>query len=855
MAVVNGSVLLALLAGSLLVGSSAVSAEAACGSGQSQAATSSEGPWTLITPPLEGSLVSYAVAADRPEIMLVTDGVVVHRSVDAGRCWDVVYTLGYLGGRVPSTPAVDAISELGVDATGTVMFAAVSPCKTRRPAPGLPGCTVLVSGDGGNSWSERASGFPLTISSVDTLLVSDRGATAYVAVTDSLTGTQLLYGTDDAGIAWTLRSGVATKVLAIDPTEPRAVWAGGLALSQSTDGGRTWHVADSAPTGVLSLSVQHRSSQAVLYLAQVGQSLRSSDNGRTWSEMTSHGQPVGGFTGMAQLQDGMVTAVADFPRDAWTWRHDHGWRELARGPTELSDVTADRANVPSFYFRESSSVIVRYTPGAGPGAPGGDDTYSPENPQNRAHPPIRNCYQGDGNIDPSQLNAPVQQAPLGTVVYVTNTDTGCVVAFDHNGKSRVLFQAPTHTEGLAVGFDGQLTIATRTSNQVVRTRFPVTDSFSRIGNVQSNEGPSFDQRGNLFVANNSGFDKNEIYELPYPQRPLPPLRAPQPAARVIWAFGEGQFVEDTRIAPASSPFAGSLLVMHGVAHSAPNAIAILKRQGTRWTRIRDFGALPFLSLGMAFEPDGSVLVPEFGGGRIARISRDGTTTTTFADLGPSYMFTKIDVTAAGYVYATSTFEGEAGIRGAPGLRPGRNVVVRFDPAGRRMLPDFSANLSYPCGVAVANVITGHPLLRPPLLQPPPAGVNPPPADPPPPVQAPQPQVQPGPVSAPVPAPAPAPAPAAQPQANPVSQANPVAQSVPQVGLVPQKQTQAQLATVQVQAEPAAQRNEYLMSRRQRSQPIPAPAALLAVGFVACCLQTRAWLVSPRHSHARNAANR
>ena len=44
----------------------------------------------------------------------------------------------------------------------------------------------------------------------------------------------------------------------------------------------------------------------------------------------------------------------------------------------------------------------------------------------------------------------------------------------------------------------------------------------------------------------------------------------------------------------------------------------------------------------------------------------------------------------------------------------RNAIVRFDPSGRRMLPDFTEDLSDPVGVAVPNVITGLPQLLPPL---------------------------------------------------------------------------------------------------------------------------------------------
>jgi photosystem II stability/assembly factor-like uncharacterized protein len=851
---VSAVVLVALFGGSVVIGSAAMAdpGPARCGSGETPAAVSSRGPWTLITPPVQAALTSYAVAPDRPKVMMATDGAAVYRSVDAGTCWASVMTHGYLGGKVPTAglpTALDAVRELGMSATGSVVFAAVSPCKTRRPVPDVPGCTVLVSVDGGALWSERSSGLPLTISSIDTLRVSDRGSTAYVVVTN-LDGSQSLYGTDDAGVSWTLRSDIATSVLVLDPADPHSVWRGGLALSHSVDGGRTWRVADSAPTGVLALDVQHRSPSepAVLTVSQSGQSLRSTDGGRSWTVMNdATGTPAGGFTSFAHLQDGTVAAINAVPRDLSLSRDGARWRELTNGASRLSLASADRAASPAFYFRNDPDEIAVYDPAAETGTGEGGSPETPLTPeeQSRRGEQTDRCYNGKGNnLAPPAPPGPVQAAPPGTVIYVTNFQTGCVAEFDRNGHSRIVFQGPQWSEGIALGFDGQLTIGTRFSNLVVRTQFPSVDRVNRLAKLSSAEGPSFDQNGNLFIVDNGA---NVVYELPYPQPPAGASDAVLArAARPIWTFGTNHFLEDTRIAPASSPFAGSLFVMYSDRSRDPNAIAVLQRRGNGWTRTHDFARLPFGSLGMAFAPDGAILVAEYGGPRIARIAPDGKTTTIFADLGPDYMLAKLDVTAAGDVYATSNVDSVASLL-AP--RPPISAVARLDATGKRLYPDFTENLSYPVGITVPNVITGHPLLRPVPLRPPPAGVNPPPADPPPPVQAPQPQVQPGPVSAPVPAPAPAPAPAAQPQANPVSQANPVAQSVPQVGLVPQKQTQAQLATVQVQAEPAAQRNEYLMSRRQRSQPIPAPAALLAVGFVACCLQTRAWVVHSRVSTA------
>jgi photosystem II stability/assembly factor-like uncharacterized protein len=797
--------------------------------------------------------VSYAVAADRPALIVATDGTAIYRSTDAGSCWKPVREHAYVAGRLPTT-VLDAVHELGISGSGRLMYAAVSPCKTRRPVADVPGCTIEVSADGGASWLERFNGLPLTLTSIDALRVADSGTTAYVVITN-LTGGQSLYGTDDAGVSWTLRADVATTVLTIDPADPRGLWAGGLALTHSTDGGRTWQVPEGAPTGVHAVDVQRRSQFAVVTVSLIGQTLQSADGGRSWAPVTAGGETLGGFASFAHLQDGTVAGINDMPRRAWLSGPSHGWRELTNGPSRLSLASADRSATPAFYFRDDPDVLVRYVPRDDTGNAGSDDMTAPAHPQSPVHPPAESCYRGEGNTDPAQAAQPFQPAPPGTAVYVTNADSGCVVAFDRNGKSTIMFQAPPHTEGLALGFDGQLTIGTRTSNQVVRTQFPRTDTYTRLAMVPSSEGPSFDQQGNLFVVDNSP-EADVVYELPYPQTAMPALAdgQPDPRLRKVWTFGKWIFLEDTRIAPSTSPFAGSLLVMYAAAGGNPDTIAMLRRHGSGWTRVHDFATLPFPSLGMAFAPDGSVLVPELHGGRIARISPDGTTATLFADLGAAYMLTKIDVSAAGDVYATSTYEGEA--RLVPGLRPGRNVVVRFDRTGKRLLPDFTANLSYPCGVTVPNVITGNPLIRPPVVpQPRPPGVNPPVNNPPPPQQVPQPQVQPGPAQAPLLVQAPAPAPAAQPQLNPVSQANPVAQAVPQVGLVPQKQTQVQVATVQVQTESGQRNGEYLMSRRQRHQPIPAPVALLAVGVVACCVQTRAWLAPAAVSKATAGTSR
>jgi photosystem II stability/assembly factor-like uncharacterized protein len=692
------------------------------------------------------------------------------------------------------------ITQLAISDAGDIAYAAVSPCKTRRAVADVPGCTVALTTDGGRTWADRYTGLPLTITSIDALWAAPNNArTAYVRVTNT-DGSQALYGTTDAGSTWTLRSNLATDVLAVDPLDPASLWVGGLALQHSADGGRTWNPPAGAPLSVTAVDVQHRpGAQRVITVSQYAQTQQSRDDGRSWVTMTLDGQPSGGMTSFAHFDDGTLAGVNVMPRDASIYHPQSGWRVDASGPQRLGLARADRADRPSFYFRDDPDEIAVYTPGDGAAV---DSPSVP--PAERPGLKSNGCYEGPGKVDPSQAGMPVEPARGDVTIYVTSFTSGCLIAYDRWGNARNMFQGPLNTEGIALGFDGQLAIGTRYTNSIIRSRFPETQAFDRIGNVPMAEGPSFDRHGNLYVVDNS---KNIVYELPYPQAaiPVPSGQAGKAApntAKAVYRFGEGEFLEDTRIAPDTSPFSGSLLVEyvkagHPTVEGGCTAIAMLTRRGTSWTR-RDFAVLPtgFESLGMAFMPDGSLLVPGQKG-NILRFAKDGSSYTTFADIGPSYPLVKIDVTADGDVYATSSNLWATGVP-LTGLSAGMSgrfheAVVRFDRNGRRLLPDFTANLSGGVGISVPNVITGHPLQLPPSPVPPatvvvPKGVGAPPQQPPPP---------PPPVAGVAPAAVPAPGPVAQPQPNPLSQANPVSQGVsqPMAIVAPQRQQQAQLALV------------------------------------------------------------
>jgi hypothetical protein len=396
-------------------------------------------------------------------------------------------------------------------------------------------------------------------------------------------------------------------------------------------------------------------------------------------------------------------------------------------------------------------------------------------------------------------------APPGTVIYVDNYDGTCLVRFDRYGNATPITSTPVATEGMALDFSGNVVIATRWSGELVTIDGASGSTTITDPRAYPAEGPSFDRWGNLFITLNDGQTSNRIYEYPYS------ATTGSLGRRLVWSFGR-HFVEDTRVAPPRSPFAGDLFVLYSSqpTGTAADAVARLHRTATGWVRERDFSTAHtpsgFQALGMAFAPDASLLLADWhGSGMVLRYSPDGRRRTVFATVpspdgqdGPfhagGYAFAKIDVAANGYVYLTSDNCAGSGVYEA------QNALVRLDPQGNHLLPDFVSHMSLPLGIAVPNVITGLPrlTLTPPKLRkaaPPLAqqrkltirGLLAPPA---PPANGP-----PSPITGPAPIPAPGLGPVPQPaqQANPVSQAQPV----PQAGMAEQRQVSPQLATVQV----------------------------------------------------------
>jgi photosystem II stability/assembly factor-like uncharacterized protein len=161
-----------------------------------------------------------------------------------------------------------------------------------------------------------------------------------------------VFRSDDGGATWRLGGdvqkfpapgapdyGFPIFPLAIDPLDPETLYAGGLGVFKSTDGGTTWRSVGLARTPVGALATDPKE-PAIVYAGTDAGLFKSTDAGATWQAL--HGP----------LDDVRVEALAIEPRHrqtvyagtdrgvVWTADGGHSWRQFKRLPLRTFDALA-----------------------------------------------------------------------------------------------------------------------------------------------------------------------------------------------------------------------------------------------------------------------------------------------------------------------------------------------------------------------------------------------------------------------------------------------------------------------------------------------------------------------------------
>lgn len=152
---------------------------------------------------------------------------------------DVVYCAGFPGGLYRTA---DGGGTWSLILSGDVTDFALHPTSTDTMYAGKRHDGVHKSTDGGANWTKLAGGLPATVSNRVMLSLCNASPNTVYAKLD-----KTVYKTTDAGATWTdlgdhggTTFGYWCNYVAVDPTDPDIIFAGGQKLERSTDGGATW---------------------------------------------------------------------------------------------------------------------------------------------------------------------------------------------------------------------------------------------------------------------------------------------------------------------------------------------------------------------------------------------------------------------------------------------------------------------------------------------------------------------------------------------------------------------------------------------------------------------------------------
>jgi uncharacterized protein (TIGR03437 family) len=225
--------------------------------------------WTNIVGPFDEDYIgAIAVHPTSSQVVLCAAQSGVWRSADAGNTWTATLQLPVADAqgtpRVHGVATSAAISVVFDPSNGESVYATLG-----RPK-GDSNNGLYHSTDGGQTWTRvtgtGSASLPTSdVGRVELAIAPSSPATMYVQISSarqsfgSLLG---VYKTSDAGTTWTkLNTGALAgtwggqlwydNTIRVSPKDPNVVWAGGLGVLRSLDGGTTWNgISQVGPNGM-----------------------------------------------------------------------------------------------------------------------------------------------------------------------------------------------------------------------------------------------------------------------------------------------------------------------------------------------------------------------------------------------------------------------------------------------------------------------------------------------------------------------------------------------------------------------------------------------------------------------------
>ncbi|MFW6079048.1 MAG: WD40/YVTN/BNR-like repeat-containing protein, partial [Gemmatimonadota bacterium] len=168
----------------------------------------------------------------------------VFRTTDGGETWEKILYID------ENTGAIDLVMH---PSDPNTLFAAMY--QRRRTPWGFSadgdGSGIYRTLDGGESWEELTNGLPEGYKGRIGLDIYRRDGDLVYALVEARGEERGLYRSTDRGETWEQVGDrnprpMYFSLVRIDPNDPERIYLGGVSLSASSDGGRTWHEGDAA---------------------------------------------------------------------------------------------------------------------------------------------------------------------------------------------------------------------------------------------------------------------------------------------------------------------------------------------------------------------------------------------------------------------------------------------------------------------------------------------------------------------------------------------------------------------------------------------------------------------------------
>jgi photosystem II stability/assembly factor-like uncharacterized protein len=313
--------------------------------------TDAGGDWDLMAPISSDRCSRVLVHPSDPNTVYVAGDGGLHKSVDGGGSWTNIRTDFH------SDALMDPLAP-------NTLYAAVW------------GSGVYKSIDAGVTWTLLSNGIP-TGSAADWIKLAmglnGTDGTAFL-VAKMGTGSGSMYKSSDAGANWTAISGSQepapyntwTNMVAVDPNNQNVIFAGGIGVERSADGGATFAGIGGTHSDHHQLVFSPTDSN-ICYMATDGGVFTSTDNGVTFTY---------GSQGLVSTQLYSIGVAQTWPFLLGGATQDQGIIET-NGPSAWSDTGAgneggffivDPNNSSNVYATPWSANLIRSTTGGTPGS-------------------------------------------------------------------------------------------------------------------------------------------------------------------------------------------------------------------------------------------------------------------------------------------------------------------------------------------------------------------------------------------------------------------------------------------------------------------------------------------------------